>query len=105
MSRPERHRIVKARLVAAEEVKEPGDFTWLCSASDDLWPTAILFMCPCKCGKLSQIALDVLANVDLSGPKWTWDRDAERPTMKEQIIKEDGCFSALNLIQGSFVVR
>jgi hypothetical protein len=99
------------RLVPALEVKNhdaillPGQYIWLTTSADAKSPTAMMFMCPCGCQKLSVIVLDNELTVVDPPPKWKWNGSISKPSFEQPIEKQEGCYFKGNLVHGVFVVR
>lgn len=69
----------------------PGDFQFATrygDASENPKPCAMLFICPCGCGKLN--ALDLRGphanHIGDARPSWDWDGNRERPTLMPSIL-------------------
>lgn len=78
---------VKANQVADwDDLKNPGDFLWSRSSSDD--PARILFICPCGCGDHTGVPVRPEST---PGPVWTWDGNRDAPTLTPSLQRVGGC--------------
>jgi len=78
------------RVDGFDDLKEPGDFI-LTSRIGIEADTGLLFVCPCGCGEFGGVSFDVPEADGLSGPKWTWNGDRDRPTIASSIRRVGGC--------------
>lgn len=70
-----------------DQLKEPGNFMYTTRQNIE-GHAGIMFVCPCGCGDIGGINLDVPGAKE---PKWQWDGNEDCPTTSPSIRKMDGC--------------
>lgn len=80
------------------ETLKPGCSQWAKTEQDQ--EHSLLFMCPCGCCVLRVVP--VLKGLKSKGA-WTWDGNAEKPTLMPSIRVTTGCQWHGHLIEGNWV--
>lgn len=82
---------VKARRVNDFDVLEtenvPGTFMFTTRYDAD-GHAGMIFVCPCGCGELGSLSF---LNAKDDHPRWSWNGDEDKPTLKPSIMKTTGC--------------
>lgn len=75
-----------------------GDFSYAVDRSGQI--VALLYVCPCGCGKPGAVRFGTPGNPD--DPRWIWDLNRAEPTLTPSIRRRTDCGWHGHLVKGEW---